>query len=478
LSLKQQTFSAIRWSTLAMVGQAGLSFIQLAILARALAPSDFGVMALVVAILAFTQIFTDMGVSNAIIHHQNISKEELSSLYWLNVCSGGIFMLLLMVLSYPLMTIYQEPLLQPLLMLISINFLIGALGRQLSVVAEKELRFSGLAKIELFSAAIGFVTAVIWVWLSPTVFALAVGSIASTLTTTILCWMMLANGWRPMLRLRLKEIRHFLSFGGYTMADNFINTFNLQADIFIGGRLLSIETLGVYSLSRNLSLKLAGVINPIVTRVGLPVMAKTQHDVTFLRNVYLKTLRMTASINFPLYLAVAIFAPEIVILIFGDKWIEATPLLHVFALWGILRSIGNPVGSLIYATGRAGLSFKWNMAMFIFTIPVVWFGSQWGAMGIALSLLGKGVFMFIPGWFFLVRPLCGAGLWQYTVSLLIPLVAAVIASSVAYLSVYLLIEPIIRLAVGSLVGGIVYLLVSMLINKQWVGAMKELVLKR
>jgi len=461
-----------------MLGRAGLSFIQLAILARVLAPSDFGLMALVTAVLVFTQIFTDMGVSNAIIHHQNISQEELSSLYWLNVCAGGLFMLILMGLSYPIMMAYQEPLLQPLLILISTSFLISALGRQLSVVAEKELRFSVLAKIEVFSAAIGFITAIIWIWLSPTVFALAAGVIASTLTTTTLWWAMLAKGWRPMRRLRLNEIRHFLSFGGYTMADNFINTFNRQADVFIGGSLLSIEALGIYSLPRDLSLKLAGVINPIVTRVGLPVMAKAQHDIFFLRNIYLKTLRMTASINFPLYLAVVTFAPELVILLLGDKWAESIPLLRVFALWGMLRSIGNPVGSLIYATGRADLSFKWNIGVFVVTVPAIWLGSQWGGMGLALSLLGVGLFVYIPGWFFLVKPLCGAGLWQYTVNLLIPLMAGIVASIIAYLSVYTLIEPIIRLSVGLFVGGGGYLSVSMLINKQWVYAMKELVFKR
>jgi len=477
LSLKQQTFSAIRWTTFAMVGRAGFSFIQLVIMARVLGPSDFGVMALVTAVLVFSQIFTDMGVSNAIIHHQDISQEELSSLYWLNVFAGGAFMLLLMGLSYPLMTIYQEPLLQPLLMVVSSSFLIGALGRQLMVVAEKELRFSVLAKMELFSAITGFLVTVIWVWVSPTVFALVAGALVSTLTTTILCWVLLASGWRPMLRLRLNEVSHFLVFGGYTMADKFINTFNRQADILIGGRLLSIEALGVYSLPRDLSLKLAGVINPTVTRVGLPVMAKVQHDKAFLKSVYLKTLLMTASINFPLYLAVAIFAPEIVGLIFGDKWLESIPLLRVFALWGLLRSTGNPVGSLIYATGRADLSFKWNMVMFVVTVPVIWVGSQWGGMGVALSLLGKGVFFFIPGWFYLVKPLCGAGLREYATNLLIPLVAAVVAACVAFLSVYFLSEPIIRLTTGLFVGGVVYILVSMLINKQWVDGMKELVFK-
>lgn len=478
MSLKKQTFSAVRWTSLAMIGKAALGFLQLAILARVLAPADFGLMALVVAVIGFAQIFADMGVSNAIIHHQEISQEEFSSLYWLNVTAGGILMLLLMAVSSPIANFYQEPLLQSLLVVVSVTFLISALGQQLIVIAEKNLQFSLLTKIELASSIAGFVTAVTWICFSPTVTAIVAGLIASTLTITMLSWLFLAKGWTPKLRLKVIEIRRFLSFGGFTMADNFVNTFNRQADVFIGGRMLSIDALGVYSLPRNLSFKLAGVINPIVTRVGLPVMAKAQHDALFLKNIYLKTLRMTASVNFPLYLAVAVFAPEIITLLFGGQWLESIPLLRVFALWGLLRSKGNPIGSLLYATGRADLSFKWNVILLFITLPVMWFASQWGGMGIALTLLGMQVVLYIPGWFFLVRPLCGAKLWEYTLNLIIPLVASIIASAVAYLSVYLISDAVIRLIIGGATGGIGYILISMLINKEWVNSMRELVLNR
>lgn len=477
MNLKQQTFSAVRWTAIAMVGKAGMQFLQVVILARLLSPADFGLMALVIAVIAFVEIFADMGVSNAIIHHQNISHEELSSLYWLNVCAGGVLMLVLMVLSSPISYFYKEPSLQPLLMIVSIYIFLSALGQQLRVVAEKELRFAVLARIELMAAAAGFATAVIWVLLSPTVTALVAGIIASALVMTSLYWLILANGWRPMQRLKLGEIRRFLSFGGYTMANNLVNTFNCQADIFIGGRLLPTESLGVYSLPRDLSLRLSGVINPIVTRVGLPVMAKAQHDKLFLKDVYLKTLRMTASVNFPLYLALAVFAPEIVLFFFGTQWGESVPLLRVLAMWGMIRSVGNPVGSLLFATGRADLSFKWNMALLILIAPVIWLGAQWGAIGLAISQLALMIVLFIPGWFFLIKPLCGVGLWEYTLNVLIPLAASLAALLVAYIVIEPITAPLPRLFVGLIVAAIFYIIMSSYINRQWIESMRTLLMK-
>ncbi len=240
--------------------------------------------------------------------------------------------------------------------------------------------------------------------------------------------------------------------------------------------MLSAETLGIYSLPRDLSLGLAGVSNPIVTRVGLPVMAKAQDDESFLKNVYLKTLRMTASVNFPIYLALAVFAPEIVLFLFGTQWNESVPLLRVLALWGMLRSAGSPVGSLLFATGRADLAFKWNLALLVVVAPVIWFGSQWGAAGLALSQLGLMLALFVPGWYFLIKPLCGAGLWEYTSNILIPLVASLAAAIVAYMSSEPFTEPLFRLIVGVGVGAVIYIAGSIVINRQWIDAMRLLLM--
>ncbi len=124
--------------------------------------------------------------------------------------------------------------------------------------------------------------------------------------------------------------------------------------------------MGIYSLPRDLSLRIAFIINPIITRVGFPVMARVQQDTVQLKFIYLQTLRMTASVNFPLYLALALFAEEIVALLFGKQWQASAEYLQIFAVLGLIRSTGNPAGSLLYAVGRANLAFWWNMALLQF----------------------------------------------------------------------------------------------------------------
>ncbi len=132
------------------------------------------------------------------------------------------------------------------------------------------------------------------------------------------------------------------------LLNNVINHVNATIDLVLGGRMLGASQLGLYSVPRNLLLQVQGMVNPIFTRVGFPLIASIQHDKERVKQVYLKTMNMTASVNAPIYVAIAVFAPEIVWLLLGPNWTDTAPLIRVLALWGLLRSFGNPVGSLLF----------------------------------------------------------------------------------------------------------------------------------
>lgn len=476
MTLKIKTFSAIRWTTFAMLSKAVLVLLQMGILARILVPSDFGLMALVAAVIAFAQIFADMGISNAIIHHQKISSKELSSLFWLNVLASTVLMLLLILLSPWVAVWYHEPRIQVILIAVSATFFINALSQQLRVTAEKNLRFQQLTAIEVSAACLSFIVTVAVAIAGGGVFALVAGALTGAVVSTTLCWMILADGWRPMWRLRLNEIREFLSFGAYIMGFSLFNTVNMQSDVLMGGRVFGASSLGVYSLPKDLSLRLAMIINPIVTRVGLPVMAKAQDDRKLLKSIYLRTLRMTASINFPIYIAIVIFAPEIVIIMFGPQWQESITLLRIFALWGLFRSIGNPAGSLVFAVGKGKLMFFWSLGQMLVQVPVFWFGSLFGFEGLALSLLACAIVLPFPQWYIVINPICGARFIEYFKQLTTPLVVSTLAAIFAYIAALPFSENITRISSGFLFGGLAYLLLSRWLNNTWFFAMEELIL--
>ena len=474
MSLRRRTFTAVRWTTAGMVFKGLMQVAQVAVLARLLAPEDYGLMAMVAVVLSFATVFADFGVNSAFVQRRDVTQEQRSSLFWFNLALSACLMLLVMALSPSLATFFGDDRLVPLLILGATTFVIAAVGLQVRMAAEKALHFRPVMLVEVFAALLGFGVAVIAALAGWGVYALVAGAIANALASTVLAWIVLARGWRPAWRMNFAEVRSFLGFGSALVANNMVNQVNMTIDLFLGGRLLSATQLGLYSVPRNLTLQAQFIVNPIVTRVAFPLIAEVQHDIAHVRSIYLQTLNMTASTNAPIYIGIAFFAPDIVTLLLGPGWEQAAGILQALALWGGLRSTGSPVGSLLLGMGRAGLSLRWNLALLFVVPPAVWLGSAHGPEGIAWALLVVQVVLFIPGWFVLVRSVCQAKLVEYSVAALRPFVISILAVSPAYLVLTEIEDASVRLLLGVLVSTPLYLGLSWLGNRAWLDSMLEL----
>lgn len=474
MNLKNRVFSAVRWTTTAAVARAALQVAQVAVLARLLSPEDFGLMAMVGVILSFGAVFADLGLNSAYLQRAEVSPEQRSSLFWLNLLLSLALTGLVMASSPLLAGFFGDVRLVPLLVLASTTFVIGALGQQVRVSAEKALAFRAVMQVEMIAALASFVAAVTGTLAGLGVYALVLGGIAGTAVGTALAWRVLAAGWRPQRRFALADVRPFLGFGGALVGDAIANQIHRSLDLFLGGRMLAATQLGLYSLPRELILRLQFMVNPIVTRVGFPLIAQVQADIPRVRAIYLRTLNMTASTNAPLYVGLAFFAPELVRLLFGAQWASSVELLRILALWGFLRSTGNPVGSLLLGMGRADLSLRWNLGLLILIPPVLGVCAYFGPAGLAWGQFGLAVFLLIPAWRILVYPLCGAGLAEYADAALRPFALAVLAIAPAFLAVAHLDGFLARLVIGTGIGAVLYGLLSYWFNRGWVVAMMEL----
>ncbi len=474
MTLKHKTFSAVRWTTSASGARALLQIAQLAVLARLLTPADYGLMAMVSVVLGFAGIFADMGMNGAFVQRANVTEQERSSMFWLNVGMSSVLTLLIVSLSPLLARWFGDARLTPLLMLAASTFVISALGQQVRLSAEKALRFRPVVLVEIAAALLGFAAAVASAYAGWGVYALILGSLVGAVGSTIFTWVFLARGWRPLWRCRLNDVQTYLGFGGALVANNLVNEVNRSIDLLLGGRMLGAAVLGLYSMPRQLVFQIQGMVNPIVTRVGFPLIAQVQADIPRVRAIYLKTLNMTAATNAPLYVGIAFFAPEVVRLLLGDKWLNAIDLMRVLAVWGFLRSTANPVGSLLMGMGRADLSLKWNLAMLCLVPLVLWLCSHYGHMGLAWALLGLQVVLFVPAWYVLVRPLCKAELIEYSVAALRPFVLAAVAIAPGYLLIVEVSNIYARIVIAVVSAATIYLLLSYRLNREWIVAMLQM----
>lgn len=476
VNLKQKALSAGRWTAVSAMLRSALHLLQMMILARLLVPADFGLMAVAGALLAAINLFSDLGLSRALVHFPMPSRKVLSSLYWLNLATGVLLMLLLAAAAPGISALYNEPALIPLLLIISLMFPLSAFGQQFRAIAEKELRFAALARIEIPSSLAGFAAAVFVAWSGGGANAFATGIVVTAASSSLLACLRLRGHYGPSCHARLSETLPYVRFGGYLIGENFATTVRTQADVFVGGLILGPSAMGVYALPRDVCLRIAHtVINPVVTRVGFPVMAHVQHDRASLKSIYLQILRITASFNFPVYVALGVFAPEAVALLFGSQWEGAVLYLRIFAAWGLIRSVGNPIGSLLHAAGRVRLAMGWSLFLLLLLPPLFWLGAKtYGLEGLAWIMLAIQALLFLPVWRFLVYPLCGVRFAEYIGQIIPALVAALVAGGLALMASSFATNILYRLALGLITHSAAYLALSLWLNKSWIATVLEM----
>lgn len=478
MTLKAQAFAAVRWTSAVTIIRVVLQTVQLIVLARLIAPEDFGLMAMVISVTAFIQIFADMGVSNSIIHARVISHEVLSTLYWLNLLVGAALSAAVWVASPFISRFYDEPALALPLALSGLSFLFLSIGQQVKVLAEKRMAFKPVALVEMVSAFVSSATAIVAAFLGAGVYSLVLGVLAMSLLNSLLYLTFARDGWYPRMCLRLADAAPHLRAGVYMLGTSIANTATLQADVVIVGRLLGATALGAYTVPRELCLKVMLATNPIMTRVGTPLMANAQQDKAMLRRIYLSTIRMTSSVNFPIYGFIALFRHEVTDVVFGAKWAGSAELLGLMAIWGMFRSLGNPVGSLLYGTGNNRLAFIQSLAVGVSIVPVIILGGKWGVEGVAIALTAFYIGFTIALWATIVRPLTEATFQEYMLQFLIPLIIVAVTCVPAYFFSSFFALPITRLVAGSIAGAIAYIALSIFYNKEFMSSVLSMVRRK
>ncbi|HXV13470.1 MAG TPA: MOP flippase family protein [Candidatus Krumholzibacteria bacterium] len=457
--LRRRATSGARWTAAATGVRVGLQFLQLAILARLLRVEDFGVMAIANVAMAFAVTFSDAGVSNAIIHYRDAKREELSSLYWLNVL-GGLVVFVAMWFAAPLVArFYHQPTLEPVLRVAASVFIVGPLGQQFQVLFERDLHFGRLSVVEIASlvagAVVGIVLAVRGFGVWSLVWSSVLSSVLRSLGLAAIGW----ARWRPMLHFVPRECGRFLHFGAYQMGEKTVNLAAQHLDKLVIGYLLGTGPLGYYELAYRFISRPHQIINSLFTRVAFPVFSAVQHDRDRLRKGYLELIEAIAAIMIPLHLAMFALAEPLVGVQLGPRYETTVALLQILWIAGMAFAITSPVGTLLLACGRADIGFWINVVRTTLVIVSVFVGARWGVVGIAWALVVVVVAVMFPAQAYVRWLVVGMG-WGEFVSRLTPfLAAASVAAAVCILARRVIAWPsdLVELVVMLPVAGAVYL---------------------
>ena len=482
MPIAQAAARGIRWTTLSMLVVTVAQVIRLVVLGRILGPEPFGLMAMMLVVTGFADLLGKMGLSEAIIQRPDPTRIELSSLYWLNVALGCLLYAALLLMTPPIAALYSTPELERLLPWLALSFLISPWGVQFKALLQKRLQFKPVAIIEIFAVAIGMLLTIMLALQGHGVWSLVWGQLAQS---AVMALSLVLVGWQrkmlPKLYFSYTAVKPYLSFGLHLLGSNALNYFNIRIDQLIVGALLGSRALGYYSMAFNLVLQPVAMINPVLTHVAFPVLAKVRSDKVRLKKGYLRMLSILTSINAPVLMGIAAIAPLLIPLVLGEQWLPIVPLLQVLALFSLVRSVGNAGGSLVLACGRADLLFYWNLSMFAFIPLAVFIGVNIGDLqGVAWTLLGLQILLLFAWYYFVVRRLLGDCFLGYIGSMIAPVIFAVPMAGIVISIAPLLSQlPVaMQLAAQIVVGGMIYVGLYLSFRREFVKEQLQLFFKR
>ncbi|WNJ81150.1 MOP flippase family protein [Cedecea neteri] len=421
MSLREKTISGAKWSAIATVIIIGLGLAQMTILARTIDNHQFGLLTVSLVIIALADTLSDFGIANSIIQRKEISQLELTTLYWLNVGLGVLVCIAVFLLSDVIAGVLHNPDLSPLIKTLAFAFIVIPHGQQFRALMQKELEFSKIGSIETVSVLVGFSVTVAAAMYYPFAITAIIGYLANTVVRTSLFGFFGRKIYRPGFHFSLKSVSANLKFGAWLTADSVINYVNTNLSTLVLARILGASVAGGYNLAYNVAVVPPMKLNPIITRVLFPAFAKIQDDTAKLRVNFYKLLSIVGIINFPALLGLMVVSNNFVPLVFGEKWQFITPILQLLCVVGLLRSIGNPIGSLLMAKARVDISFKFNVFKTCLFIPAIIVGGQiGGALGVTLGFLFVQVVNTVLSYFIMIKPVLGSSYREYILSIWLP----------------------------------------------------------
>lgn len=412
-SLRQQAAAGGKWTAVSAVASVAIQLVQLAALGRLLEPSDFGLMAIMMVVIGLATSIADFGVGNYIVQVSVLSLRFFKRLFALSIALSVALSVAIALSASGFAAYFETPKLENLLPWLGLVVITSTISQIYFSVLQRALKFRVIAVADVFSAICGLVVSVGLAWFGYGVWSLITGQLALSLVKVIYYYQAASIALKEVPYSCEGRIANALRFGYFQMGERIMNFLGWNLDKVIIGKLFGDRSLGIYSVAFQLMMRPFSVLNPVFTRVSLPIFAKIKNDDMRLRRGYLEVVRTIALIAFPIYVGIAIAAPAIVHILLGPKWSEAAPVVSVLCGLGFLFSLGNPIGTLILAKGRADLGFYVNVLALVVYATAYYVGSGYGLIGVAFAFVVAAGAILYPLEFLLRWKLIGMGVGEY-----------------------------------------------------------------
>lgn len=396
--------AAGRGAVVTFAGQIARILIQLGgivLLARMLSPEDYGLTAMVLAIIGVANILRDFGLSSAAIQAKTVTPGQRANLFWINAAIGAVLTGIVAALAVPIAGFYDDPRLVGVTLALSVTFLLNGVATQFRADLNRTFRFGNLALIEIVSQALALGVALGMAAMGWGYWALVAQQVLFVAFEVLA--LPVVGGWWPGLPRRGEPMRQFLTFGGGVVASQVLTYMSRNVDSVVIGRSFGAVDLGFYNRAFQLMLLPLNQINAPSSRVALPTLSRLQEQperyrqfLSFGQRVLLNIVSLILGFSLAQ-------APAVVLIALGPQWSETVPLFQILAIAGFFQAASFVSYWVFLSEGLTTWLFWYTLATRPIMIAIIVAGALGGVHGVAWAYTLSVVVMWPLGMLWLSR---------------------------------------------------------------------------
>jgi PST family polysaccharide transporter len=389
--LKAASRKGIVISYLSQAAKFVIQFLYTIVMARLLTPADFGVVAMAAPLLALATLLADVGLSQAAIQNRNLSNQQLSFLFWVNL-GVTIALASVIIVTAPLVaSFYHEPRVAPVVAVLGALMIVAPLGAQHSVLLNRNFAFAKLAAVELASLIAGAIAGVAAALGGFGIWSIILNQAVGALVALVLLW--LGVRWRPSAPKKgaTSEVRQLLHFGANVATFNVFNFLSRNIDNVLIGRAWGEAPLGIYNRAYSLLLLPLNQIMGPISKVALPLLSRIQNEPAPYRIAFWRMLDLALLLTFPVSLFSLVAHQQLINIVLGGKWEAVGPIFGILAVGALFAPVSHSTNWLLLSQGRGRELRQYGIVSSIgFTVAIV-AGLPGGPLGVASTYIGFGV---------------------------------------------------------------------------------------
>ncbi|HVT37386.1 MAG TPA: lipopolysaccharide biosynthesis protein, partial [Nevskiaceae bacterium] len=371
-----------------------IQLLTLVVIARLLAPSDFGVLTMVMAVIGIANIFQDLGLAAAIVREPVLQHSQVNTVFWINLSMGCAMTLAGCLAAPAIRTFYDDARVEQVALALSFNFLIGALGAQQFALLRRNLRFRELARTSVAATMLGNVVALICAWRGAHYWALVASTLSSSTFSTLVAWRL--TGWRPSLPQFDPSVRRMLSFGGYLVVFALLRYAGTNVQNILLGRTINSAAVGHFNRGFQLLQLTEGYVVDPIDLTARTAMSKMLDDAPAFSDYYLRQASLLCALAAPIGFCTTVLAGDIIAVLFGPAWTSSAQVLRIVGYGVIARVLCVSTGWVFVARGDSRRMMRWGVVGWGALIACLLMAAPYGIEGMAWAYTASIWLLLVP----------------------------------------------------------------------------------